>query len=49
MYVLRTGVAWRDVPVETVGCYGVTAWRQLRDWTEVGVWPQTERGPADTE
>ncbi|WP_443064611.1 transposase [Streptomyces sp. NBC_00582] len=23
MYVLRTGVAWRDVPAETVGCSGV--------------------------
>lgn len=40
MYVLRTGVAWRDVPAETVGCSGVTAWRRLRDWTEVGVWPR---------
>jgi transposase len=37
--VLR-GVAWRDVPAETVGCSGVTAWRRLRDWTEVGVWPR---------
>ncbi|MGW1047436.1 transposase [Streptomyces sp. NPDC002547] len=33
LFVLRTGVAWRDVPAETVGCSGVTAWR-LRDWTE---------------
>ncbi|WP_420823321.1 transposase [Streptomyces fulvoviolaceus] len=32
LYVLRTGVAWRDVPTETVGCSGVTAWRRLRDW-----------------
>ena len=40
MYVLRTGVAWRDVPAETVGCSGITAWRRLRDWTEVGVWPR---------
>ncbi len=39
MYVLRTGVAWRDVPAETVGCSGVTAWCRLRDWTETGVWP----------
>jgi transposase len=37
---LRTGVAWRDVPAETVGCSGVTAWRRLRDWTEAGVWPR---------
>ncbi|GHB02673.1 hypothetical protein GCM10010392_31920 [Streptomyces clavifer] len=40
LYVLRTGVTWRDVPVETVGCSGVTAWRRLRDWTEIGVWPR---------
>ncbi|MEU9671844.1 transposase [Streptomyces bobili] len=40
MYVLRTGVAWRDVPAETVGCSGVTAWRRLRGWTEAGVWPR---------
>ncbi len=40
MHVLRTGVAWRDVPVETVGCSGVTAWRRLRNWTEAGVWPR---------
>ncbi|MFJ6629749.1 IS5 family transposase [Streptomyces albidoflavus] len=40
LYVLRTGVAWRDMPVERVGCSGVTAWRRLRDWTEAGVWPR---------
>ncbi|MEU2623094.1 transposase [Streptomyces sp. NPDC007157] len=40
MYVSRTGAAWRDVPAETVGCSGVTAWRRLRDWTEAGVWPR---------
>lgn len=40
MYVLRTGIAWRGVPAEAVGCSGVTAWRRLRDWTEAGVWPR---------
>lgn len=40
IYVLRKGVAWRDVPSEVVGCSGVTAWRRLRDWTEAGVWPR---------
>ncbi|MEU6171623.1 IS5 family transposase [Streptantibioticus parmotrematis] len=38
LYVLRTGVAWHDVPAKTVGCSGVTAWRRLRDWTAAGVW-----------
>lgn len=40
LYVLRTGVAWRDVPRQLVGCSGVTAWRRLRDWTEAGTWPR---------
>lgn len=38
VYVLRKGVAWRDVPIQVVGCSGVTAWRRLRDWTEAGIW-----------
>ncbi|CAM5619561.1 hypothetical protein SALBM135S_01630 [Streptomyces alboniger] len=29
-----------NVPAETVGCSGVTAWRRLRNWTEAGVWPR---------
>ena len=37
---LADGVAWRDVPAETVGCSDVTAWRRLREWTEAGVWPR---------
>ncbi|MEV6576085.1 IS5 family transposase [Streptomyces sp. NPDC051577] len=40
VYVLCTGVSWRDVPAERVGCSGVTGWRRLRDWTEAGVWPR---------
>lgn len=40
VYVLRKGVACRDVPSQVVGCSGMTAWRRLRDWTEVGVWPR---------
>ncbi|WP_444875806.1 transposase [Streptomyces rishiriensis] len=46
MYVLRTGVAWRGVPAETVGCSGVTAWRRLRDRTEAGVRPRSASGQA---
>ncbi|MFD9977916.1 IS5 family transposase [Streptomyces sp. NPDC059017] len=38
VYVLRKGVAYRDVPARLVGCSGVTNWRRLRDWTEAGVW-----------
>ncbi len=40
IYVLRTGVAWHDVPASAIGCSGVTCRRRLRDWTEAGVWPR---------
>ncbi len=39
MFVLKTGIAWNQVPAGLVGCSGVTCWRRLRDWTEAGVWP----------
>ena len=41
VYVLKTGVSWREVPREVAGCSGVTCWRRLRDWTEAGVWPES--------
>jgi transposase len=38
VFVLRTGLRWRDLPAE-MGCgSGVTCWRRLRDWQEAGVW-----------
>jgi transposase len=43
VYVLRTGMPWRFVPVE-LGCgSGVTCWRRLREWTELGIWPRIHR------
>ena len=39
MYVLRTGVAWPEVPAEALGISGLMAWRRVRDWTEAGVLP----------
>jgi transposase len=43
VYVLKTGVSWREVPREVAGCSGVTCWRRLRDWSEAGVWPALHR------
>ena len=37
VFVLRTGIAWRDLPGE-IGAGGVTCWRRLRDWQQAGVW-----------
>lgn len=32
LFVLKTGLRWRDLPAE-MGCgSGVTCWRRLRDW-----------------
>ncbi len=42
MYVLRTGVAWRDVPAEAVGCSGV------RPGAGCGTGPRPVSGPACT-
>lgn len=40
VYVLRTGMPWRFVPQE-LGCgSGVTCWRRLHEWTELGIWPR---------
>lgn len=39
LFVLRTGVAWRDLP-KVFGCSGVTCWRRLADWQAAGVWQQ---------
>ena len=38
--VLKTGIAWNQLPTALVGCSGVTCWRRLRNWTRAGVWPQ---------
>jgi transposase len=38
LFVLKTGIAWEDLPVEmNCGC-GMTCWRRLRDWNAAGVW-----------
>ena len=39
VFVLKTGIAWNQLPSGVVGCSGITCWRRLRDWTEAGVWP----------
>lgn len=43
LFVLKSGMAWRDLPPE-LGCgSGVTCWRRLRDWQKAGVWDQLHR------
>jgi len=38
LFVLKTGIAWEDLPVEMECGSGMTCWRRLRDWQEAGVW-----------
>jgi transposase len=43
LFVLRSGIAWEELPPE-LGCgSGVTCWRRLRDWQKVGVWDALHR------
>lgn len=38
LFVLHTGIAWRDLPTELGYGSGVTCWRRLREWQKAGVW-----------
>jgi transposase len=47
LFVLKTGIAWEDLPAE-LGCgSGVTCWRRLRDWQAAGVWDALHRELLD--
>lgn len=38
LFVLRTGIAWQQLPTAAFGVSGSTCWRRLAAWQEVGVW-----------
>jgi transposase len=39
LFVLKTGIAWEDLPQE-LGCgCGMSCWRRLREWQQAGLWP----------
>jgi transposase len=42
VFVLRTGIQWRDVPM-AMGCSGKTCWRRLIEWHRAGVWTALHR------
>src|SRR5262245_53698984 len=38
LFVLKTGIAWEELPQE-LGCgCGMSCWRRLREWQQTGVW-----------
>ena len=42
LFVLKTGIQWEQLPPQ-FGCCGMTCWRRLRDWQELGVWDRLHR------
>jgi transposase len=43
LFVLRSGIAWEDLPQE-MGCgSGMTCWRRLAEWQQAGVWDRIHR------
>jgi transposase len=47
LFVLKTGIAWEDLPQE-MGCgSGMTCWRRLQEWQDAGVWAQLKQTLLD--
>lgn len=42
VFVLKTGIAWEDFPIE-MGCCGMTLLNRLRQWQKAGVWTELHR------
>jgi len=42
LFVLKTGIAWEDLPQE-IGCSGMTCWRRLKEWNDAGVWVKLQQ------
>jgi len=43
LFVLKSGIAWEDLPQE-MGCgSGMTCWRRLAAWQAMGVWDEIHR------
>jgi len=47
LFVLKTGIAWEDLPQELGGGCGVPCRRRLRDWQAAGVWDALHRHLLD--
>jgi transposase len=43
LFVLKTGIAWEDLPQDAFGCSYKTCTRRLRRWTALGIWEQIHR------
>ena len=46
LFVLKTGIAWKDLPLE-LGCSYRTCQRRFAEWTRAGVWEKFLRHTLD--
>lgn len=47
LFVLYTGIPWERLPYEVAGCSGMTCWRRLRAWQDIGLWDRLHRHMLD--
>jgi transposase len=47
LFVLKTGMTWKDLPQELGFGSGMTCWRHLRDWHQAGVFQKAFRALLD--
>lgn len=38
LFVLKTGMSWKDLPTEAFGCSYKTCLRRLGEWSKLGLW-----------
>jgi transposase len=42
LFILKTGIAWEDLP-EEMGCgCGMTCYRRMREWQQAGIWHELQ-------
>ena len=47
LFVLYTAIGWERLPFEVAGCSGMTCWRRLRAWQDIGLWDRIHRHMLD--
>jgi transposase len=47
LFVLMTGLPWEKLPKEMAYDGGMTCWRRLRGWQQVGVWKRLHQALLD--
>jgi transposase len=43
LFVLKTGIAWKDLPTEAFGCSYKTCTRRIQEWSRLGVWERMHK------